>query len=45
MSDDGRAAASPEWRAVMRLFWRRIIIMLLIQTVVIVTLVKLLPDF
>ena len=45
MSDDGRAAASPEWRAVMRIFWRRIILMLLIQTFVIVALVKLLPDF
>ena len=44
MSDDGRAA-SPEWRAVMKLFWRRIIVVLIIQTVVIVALVKLLPDF
>ena len=44
MSDDARAA-SPEWRAVMRRFWRRIIVMLIIQTVVIVALVKLLPDF
>jgi hypothetical protein len=43
VSDDARAAAPPEWRAV-RLFWRRIILMLLIQTVVIVALVKLLPD-
>ena len=40
MSADGRAAASPEWRAVMRLFW-----WLIIQTVVIVAAVKLLPDF
>ena len=45
MSDHARAAASPEWRAVMRIFWRRIILMLLIQTFVIVALVKLLPDF
>ena len=44
MSDDGRAV-SPEWRAVMKRFWRRIIVMLIIQTVVIVALVKLLPDF
>jgi hypothetical protein len=44
VSDDGCAAA-PEWRAVMRRFWRRIIIMLIIQTIVIVALVKLLPDF
>jgi hypothetical protein len=40
VNDDGREA-SPEWRAVMRLFWRRIMI---IQTIVIVALVKLLPD-
>ena len=44
MSDDARAA-SPEWRAVMRRFWRRIIVMLIIQTIVIVAAVKLLPDF
>jgi hypothetical protein len=44
VSDDDRAA-SPEWRAVMERFWRRIIVILIIQTVVIVALVKLLPDF
>ena len=44
MSDDARAA-SPEWRAVMRRFWWRIIAMLIIQTIVIVAAVKLLPDF
>jgi len=44
MIDDGRAA-SPETHAVMRRFWRRIIIVMIIQTVVIVALVKLLPDF
>ena len=43
MSDDHRAA-SPETRAVMRRFWRRIIVVMIIQTVVIVALVKLLPD-
>jgi hypothetical protein len=43
VNDDGREA-SPEWRAVMRLFWRRIIIVMIIQTIVIVALVKLLPD-
>ena len=43
MTDD--RAASPEWRAVMRRFWRRIVIVMIIQTVVIVAAVKLLPDF
>jgi type IV secretory pathway component VirB8 len=42
VSDD--RAASPEWRAVMRRFWRRVIVVMIIQTVVIVALVKLLPD-
>ena len=44
MSDDAHAA-SPEGRAVMRRFWRRIIVVMIIQTVVIVAAVKLLPDF
>jgi hypothetical protein len=44
VSDDARAAA-PESRAVMRRLWRRIVVMVIIQTVVIVALVKLLPDF
>ena len=44
MNEDTRGA-SPEWRAVMRRFWRRIIIVMIIQTVVIVAAVKLLPDF
>ena len=42
MSDD--RAASPEWRAVMRRFWQRIIVVMIIQTIVIVAAVKLLPD-
>jgi hypothetical protein len=44
VSDDAHAA-SPEWRVVMRRFWRRIIVVMIIQTVVIVAGVKLLPDF
>ena len=42
MSDDGHTA-SPEWRAVMRRFWRRVIVMLIVQTIVIVAVVKFLP--
>jgi hypothetical protein len=42
VSDDGHTA-SPEWRAVMRRFWWRVIVMLIVQTIVIVAVVKLLP--
>jgi hypothetical protein len=44
VSDDGHTA-SPEQRAVMRRFWRRVIVVMVIQTIVIVAAVKLLPEF
>jgi hypothetical protein len=42
VNDHGHAA-SPEMRAVMKRFWQRIIVMLILQTIAIVALVKLLP--
>jgi hypothetical protein len=44
VSRDGQGA-SPEWRAAMRRFWWRVIIVMIIQTIVIVAAIKLLPDF